>query len=458
MQSFAAGALSGDDRRVKQGARDMSPTARILLGLTAGFGIGVSASSLGLTKDHVSVATAEVVGGLWLDGLRMTILPLVFSLVITGVSSAAGLAAAGSVTRLSLILFTILLFAGAGLAIVVVPLLLDLSPTPAGAAEALRHTLGKVEDARAYLGIGPVLRSVVPTNVVNAAASGAMLPVVFFALVFGFAVSKVDEDQSFRLTEFFARLRDAMLVVVGWVLAIAPVGVFALAFVVGEKTGLTALGAFAHYLVVVIAMCLVAIVGAYVLAVVAGGAALGGFISASAPAQAVAISTQSSMASLPAMIRSCEESLEIPSDITAVTLPLAVVLFRICGPVSTLTIAIYAAHVMGVSLGPTQLLAGAAVAVVMVFATATGIPSQVLYMASLTPILSAMGVPIDILGLLIAVEPFHDMFRTTANVTMDMSVTTMVARWARARAPGTLSSIPDGDAATIILDLENPSS
>jgi Na+/H+-dicarboxylate symporter len=88
---------------------------------------------------------------------------------------------------------------------------------------------------------------------------------------------------------------------------------------------------------------------------------------------------------------------------------------------------------MNVPLGPAQLLSGAAVAVIMVFATATGIPSQVLYMANLTPILSAMGVPIDILGLFIAVEAFHDMFRTTANVTMDMSVTTMVARWARSR-------------------------
>lgn len=417
----------------------MSPTVRILLGLALGFAIGVMMSSLGVTKDHFSVATAEVVGGLWLDALRMTILPLVFSLVITGVSSAAGLAAAGSVTRLSLILFVILLFAGAGLAVVVVPFLLEVWPTPVGAAEALRHTLGRVESAGEYPGIGPVLRSIVPANVVNAAASGAMLPVVFFALVFGFAVSKVDQDQSFQLTEFFARLRDAMLVVVGWVLLAAPLGVFALAFVVGEKTGLTALGAFAHYLVVVIAMCFVAIFAAYMLAMLGGGASLEKFAVAAAPAQAVAISTQSSMASLPAMIRSCEESLEIPSRITGVTLPLAVVLFRICGPVSTVTIAIYAAHVMSVPIGLAEILSGAAVAVIMVFATATGIPSQVLYMATLTPILSAMGVPIEILGLFIAVEAFHDMFRTTANVTMDVSVTTVVARWAGSRQGESLS-------------------
>lgn len=417
------------------GARDMSSTTRILLGLALGFTIGVAMASIGVPKEHQSVATAEIVGGLWLDALRMTILPLVFSLVITGISSAAGLAAAGSVTRLSFIWFVILLIAGAGVAAVLVPLLLDIWPAPEVASEALRQALGRVERAGEYPGIGSVLRSIVPANVVNAAASGAMLPVVFFALVFGFAVSKIDNDQSFRLTDFFARLRDAMLVVVGWVLAMAPIGVFALAFVVGEKTGLSALGAFAHYLAVVVAMCWVAIIAAYAFAALAGGASLIRFAKAAAPAQAVAISTQSSMASLPAMIRSCEEGLAIPPRITGVTLPLAVVLFRICGPVSTVTIAVYAAHVMNVPLGPAQLLAGGIVAVIMVFATATGIPSQVLYMATLTPILSAMGVPIDILGLLIAVEAFHDMFRTTANVTMDVAVTTSVARWAR-RAPG----------------------
>lgn len=411
----------------------MSSTARILLGLALGFAVGVSMAGVGVPKGHVSVTTAELVGGLWLDALRMTILPLVFSLVITGVSSAVGLAAAGSLTRISLISFLMILVAGAAFSAVVVPLLLGVWPPPSGSAEALRHSLGSVQNAEAYPGIGSVLRSVIPTNVVNAAASGAMLPVVFFALIFGFAVSKVDDDQSFRLTDFFVRIRDAMLVVVGWVLAIAPAGVFALALVVGARTGFTALGAFAHYLVVVILICLAGIAAAYALAVLGGRVSFLRFARAAAPAQAVAISTQSSMASLPAMIKGCETGLAIPPRVTGVTLPLAVVLFRISGPISTVAMAIYAAHVMNVPLGPTQLLSGATVAVIMVFATATGIPSQVLYMATLTPILSAMGVPIDILALLIAVEPIHDMFRTTANVTMDMGVTTMVDRWTQPR-------------------------
>ena len=409
----------------------MSSTTRILLGLALGFAVGVSMAGMGVPKNHVSVATAELIGGLWLDALRMTILPLVFALVITGISSAVGLTAAGSVTRASLISFLLILVAVATFSALVVPLLLGLWPPPSTSAEALRHSLGAMQETSAYPGIGPVLRSIIPTNVVNAAASGAMLPVVFFALIFGFAVNKVDEGQSFRLTDFFIRIRDAMLVLVGWVLAVAPAGVFALALVVGARTGFTALGAFAHYLIVVIVICFAGIAAGYAVAALGGRVPLLPFARAAAPAQAVAISTQSSMASLPAMISACESGLAISPRITGVTLPLAVVLFRISGPISTVAIAIYAAHIMNVPLGPAQLLSGAAVAVIMVFATATGIPSQVLYMATLTPILSAMGVPIDILALLIAVEPIHDMFRTTANVTMDMAVTALVARWTK---------------------------
>lgn len=409
----------------------MSLAARILVGLGLGFAAGVTLASLGVPKDHYLIATAGVIGGLWLDALRMTILPLVFSLVVTGVSSTAGIASAGKLTRLSLALFLTFMLAAAALTAVVVPVLLSLWPTPAASAEALRHALGSVQQAQAYPGIGLLLRGIIPTNVVGAAASGAMLPLVFFALVFGFALAKVEVKSGFALTDFFVRIKDTMLVVVSWVLIIAPVGVFALALVVGARTGFSALGAFAHYIALVVAMCVVGIVGTYVIAVVLGRVSLIKFAHAAAPAQAVAISTQSSLASLPVMIKGCETHLDIPSRITGVTLPLAVSLFRIAGPLATVTIAIYAAHVMNIPLGPAQLAAGAIIAVIMVVAAGGGIPSQVTFLATMTPILASMGVPIEILGLLIAVETIPDIFRTTANVSMDMAATTVVARFAR---------------------------
>jgi proton glutamate symport protein len=420
----------------------MSLTTRTLLALGLGFVVGVVMVSLGLPKEHVSVTTAEVVGGLWLDALRMTIIPLVFSLVVTGVASTAGMVAAGTVTRVSLALFFIIMLGVALLDAAVVPWLLSVWPTPSGSAEALRHSLGSVREAGEYPGIAAMLRGFIPPNVVSAAASGAMLPLVFFALVFGFALTKVDQGQSFRLTDVFVRLKEAMLVVVGWVLLVAPVGVFALALVVGARTGFSALGAFAHYIAIYVIMCLIGIAAAYPVASLIGGVSPGRFAKAAAPAQAVALSTQSSVASLPAMIKTCEAHLGLPSNITGVTLPLAVTLFRIAGPLASLTIAIYAAHVMGVSVSAPQLAAGAIIAIIMVPAGGGGIPATVTFFATQTPILSAMGVPIEILGLLIAVETIPDMFRTTANVSMDMAVTTAVARLTRSTSAGQEVGMP----------------
>ena len=113
------------------------------------------------------------------------------------------------------------------------------------------------------------------------------------------------------------------------------------------------------------------------------------------------------------------------------TLPLAVSVFRIAGPLATLTVGIYAAHVMNVPLDAAKLAAGALMAVIVVNAIGGGFPAQIIYFATMTPILASMGVPLEILGLLIAVESINDMFRTTANVTMDMAVTTAVARFSK---------------------------
>ncbi len=284
-----------------------------------------------------------------------------------------------------------------------------------------------------------MLRGVIPTNVVSAASTGAMLPLVFFALVFGFAISRLEAAGRSGLAAFFGWIREAMLVIIGWVLTIAPVGVFALALVVGVRTGFSALGAFAHYIGLVVFMCLIGIAAAYLVAVLIGRVQLLSFARAAAPAQAIALSTQSSLACLPAMLKGCEAVLGLTPRITGVTLPLAVSLFRIAGPLATVTIAIYAAHIMDTPLDPAGLAIGAIVAVIMVNAGGGGVPGTVLYFATMTPILASMGVPVVILALLIAVETIPDIFRTAANVTMDM-VTTVAARFTQeAPMPGEAS-------------------
>jgi Na+/H+-dicarboxylate symporter len=171
----------------------------------------------------------------------------------------------------------------------------------------------------------------------------------------------------------------------------------------------------------------IAIALGYAIAMVGGRTGLLRFARAAAPAQSIAFSTRSSTATLPAMIKACESQLQLPQRVTSVTLPLAASIFRICGPMASFTAAVYGAHAFGIALGPAQLLTGGIIAIIMV-ASGVGMPGEITFFAIYVPIFNSMGVPIEILALLVAVQAIPDMFHTVATVTMDMAVTAVVAR------------------------------
>jgi Na+/H+-dicarboxylate symporter len=420
----------------------MTPALRILIGLAAGLAVGAALAATEASATPQAIAVAGFVGGLWLDALRMTVVPLVFALLVSGISAAANAAAAGGIAARSLGLFILLLCAGAAFSAIMMPVLLALFPISPDAAGALRA--GAAASTTAIPPPPPLsewLHGIIPVNAIAAASTGAMLPVVVFALFFGFAATRVSSDQRERVVEFFRALAAIMLVIVRWVLWIAPLGVFGLALAMGAQTGLTAVGALGHYIALISAMCILTGLIAYLLAALLGRIPLGRFARAAIPAQSVAASTQSSLASLPAMVSSAETQLALPPTVAGVTLPLAVSLYRATSPVANFAVAIYVASVYGVTLGPASLLAGAAVAVAANFA-AVGISSQVSFFVTISPICLAMGVPVELLAVLIAVETIPDIFRTTANVTMDLAVTTVVARQAKQSQPTSYDAEP----------------
>jgi proton glutamate symport protein len=200
------------------------------------------------------------------------------------------------------------------------------------------------------------------------------------------------------------------------------------------RAGFSALGGLVHYVLIVSALGVIVWIAAYPLALIGGRVSLGRFVRAALPAQAVAISTQSSLASLPAMLKG-SEALGIKPATADVVLPLAVALFRATGPAMNLAVAIYVAHWYGIALGPWQLAAGVAVAATTTLG-AVSLPGQLSFISSIAPIALAMGVPFEPLALLIAVETIPDIFRTVGNVSMDMAVTATIAH-----------RTPEGDAA-----------
>jgi Na+/H+-dicarboxylate symporter len=272
---------------------------------------------------------------------------------------------------------------------------------------------------------------IVPTNPFAAAAEGAMLPLVIFSLLFGFAVTRIESSLRASLLMFFQAVVETMLVLVRWVLWLAPVGVFALAFGVGYHSGIGAAGALGYYLLLMCSLGIVVTALFYPVAVLLGGVRFSQFARAAAPAQVVAISTQSSLASLPAMIAAAQVDLRLSARITSITLPLAVSLFRVTSPPFNLAVVLFVAHVYGVHIGATQLAAGVLVTVVTSFAV-VGLPSQLTFFTTTVPISLAMGVPTEMLSLLLALEVIPDIFRTVGNVTGDLAVTTVVAYRSRA--------------------------
>lgn len=406
----------------------MSQPVRILLALLAGLSLGIAAAAAAPPAfGSATVSLAGPIGGLWLDALRMTIVPLVVALLVTGIAATAQAARAGRLAGRALLLFLAILWGSSVLTALLFPLLLEFWPIPSMSGEALRSALGAAPvPAGEVPGLVEFLRSVVPANPIAAAADDAILPLIFFTTVFGFAVTRLQAEPRERLTSFFSALADVMLIVVGWVLWIAPVGIFALAFVLGATAGAGAVGALVHYVVLVSSVGLAVLLLAYPLASFAGGVPLAEFARAVAPAQAVAVSTQSSLASLPPMLASAER-LGVPAHAGGIVLPLAVAIFRATSPAMNLAVVFYIAHWFGVELGPMQIAAGVATAAITTMGSVS-LPGQVSFVTSIAPIAIAMGVPLEPLALLIAVEMIPDVMRTVGNVSMDVAVTKIASR------------------------------
>lgn len=407
----------------------------VLGALIIGLLLGALSNQAGDGIRQPLITVASTVGGLWLDALKMTVIPLIISLLVTGVVSGADQARAGRIAARSVIWFVIVLTSSAAFGAVAMTALLEAFPLPVAAAEALRAGLATVDSAATAASVPTVqdwLRSLIPTNPIAAAANDQVLALVVFTAIFSFAVTRIDADGRQAIAKFFKGIQDAMLVVVGWVLALAPIGVLGLAFAVGAGAGGAAFGAVLHYVVLVSLVGLVVTLLAYIVAITYAGWKLGDFARAMIPPQAVAISTQSSLASLPAMLDAAK-NLRVPQRNADVTLPLAVALFRATGPAMNISVAIYVAYWMGVELHPGNLIAGFAVAAVASY-WAVSLPGALSFVTSIAPIALAMGVPIEPLALLIAVEVLPDITRTLGNVTWDVTVTGVASRGEREEA------------------------
>lgn len=394
-----------------------------MLGIVAGALIRAEAPAL---TDAANIV--EAFGGLWLNTLRMTVIPLVVSLLITGIASVADTAKTGGLVARAIVVFTVILFAMALYSVLATEAFLSFWPVERGAADDFIAGIGA--DA-VTIAEPPTfaswLRGLAPYNPVKAAAEDGVLALVVFSIFFGFATTRLQPALRDQIVTFFRAVSEAMIVIVHWVLLAGPVGVFALALGVGLRAGFGAVPTLVQYVVIVTGVTAASCVIAWLIAVTWGRQPVGRFTSAAAPVWAIAASTQSSLASLPAMLEAALRGLRIPASVADVVLPLAVAVFRFTSPVANLAVCFFVAHLYGLEPSVLQIASAIFVAYAVSIA-AVGLPGQISFIASIAPICLALGVPTEVLGVLIAVEVIPDIFRTLGNVTGDLAATSILAR------------------------------
>jgi Na+/H+-dicarboxylate symporter len=396
--------------------------------LLVGLALGAISGGLGAPVRDATLNTAQFVGTLWLNALKMTVIPLVVALLVVGIARGAEAARGGRIAARSVLWIVIICTASAMFGAAAIMLLAALLPLPRTTAESLHGALASVEQKASgpLPGAAEFFKGVIPDNVVAAASNGDVLPLVVFAVLFALALTRLTAERRATVVNLFDAIAETLLVIIGWVLWIAPIGVFALAYSVGAAAGGKAFAGLGHYVLLISIVGILVTLAAYPLAILAGRQRPGVFARGMIGPQAVAISTRSSLASLPAMLAAARE-IGIREQVADVTLPISVALFRATGPAMNTAVAFYVAHWLGLEPTVGQMIAATAVGAVMSYG-AVSLPGEVSFISSIAPIAMALGVPIAPLALLVAVEMIPDVFRTVGNVTMDVAVTAAVDR------------------------------
>ena len=408
----------------------MHLSTRILISLGLGLAAGVGFSLAQGPFFPSLPGWIEPIGTLWVNAIRMTVIPLLMGLLVTAIAGQDNAGIAASLGSKTLGLFVLMIIATSTYTLIFAPPLIGLLNIDADASRAL---LASTDVAAATTELPPFrnwLVNLIPANPFRAAADGSVLPLMIFTALFAVALLYISESQRALIVKFFAAIKDAMFVLISWIMSLAPIGIFALVFPLAATLGVAAITALGSFIVIACGLIVGMTLLLYPLATIVGRLPLLQFIRTVAPVQVIGFSTRSSLATLPATIAATEK-LGISTKISGIVLPIAVTLFKFASPVGRIAGTYFIASLYGIELGFPALVV-IAMAIGLFSFYSPGIPSGGLLI--MAPVYTSLGLPVAGIGILIAIDLIVDMFITAANVTANVTATAILSRGDRRRS------------------------
>ena len=399
----------------------------LILAVLAGLAVDPETEVLGVSV----VAVFDFLGTLFLNALKMLIVPLIVSSIITGIAGIGQSEALGrlGVRTLGYYLVTSLFAILTGLLLVnwIQPGIAD--GVPVQEVMGLETDGDAVAERVAGRGAGDIAEiflRMVPPNIVAAAADGQMLGLIFFSLLFGFFMTRIGEPYAENLFGFWQGTFEVMMRITDWVMRFAPLGVFALVARVVANTGIEAFGPLGAFVATTLAALAVHfLVTLPVLLLVVARVNPLAHYRAMAAALLTAFSTASSSATLPITMECVEKNAGVSNRTTSFVLPLGATVNMDGTALYECVAAMFIAQAYGVELGFAEQFTVVLVALLTSIGVA-GIPAASL--VAITIILAAIGLPLEAVGLILAVDRILDMCRTSVNVFSDSCGAVVIGR------------------------------
>lgn len=407
---------------------------KILIGLISGGTIGAIANAANLTGLAQALIALEPIGTGFIRLITMIVIPLVVASLLVGTASLGDISKLGRIggKTLGYYMFTtaVAVTIGLGLSNLIKPGS-DVDPTTRDqlAARFQTEAQDKMEIAAEAPSLVDVLLNMIPRNPIQAAAEFDLLALIFFSIVFGAAVSVLPEAQKTPVLSFFEGVNNASMIIIGWVMKIAPYAVFALIAAVVAQFGLDLLRSLFIYSLVVVLGLLLHLFGTVGIMVrVAAGLNPVYFFKQVIAVPIFAFSTSSSSATLPVSISTAQNKLGISRQVTGFVLPLGATINMDGTALYQAVAVMFIAQIYGIPIGLTGQLTIVLTAT-LASVGAAGVPSSGII--TLIIVLQSVGLGDQVeagIALILGVDRILDMLRTAVNVTGDMSCTAFVAR------------------------------